>query len=62
MELMYLNVVIIGMIVLVAALLVIYLIYRRQKTSYSTGIKAANTARIRNSKLYRSLNIRYNRS
>ncbi|MBP3825684.1 MAG: hypothetical protein ILA11_08100, partial [Butyrivibrio sp.] len=59
MELMYLNVVIIGMIVLVAALLVIYLIYRRQKTSYSTGIKAANTARIRNSKLYKSLNIRY---
>ena len=59
MELMYLNVVIIGIIVLAAALTVIYLLYRKFKISYSTGIKAANTARIRNSKLYKSLNIRY---
>ena len=59
MELMYKGVVIIGIIVLVAALLIIYLLYRRQKANYTTGVRAANTARIRNSALYRRLNIRY---
>ncbi|WP_022764162.1 vWA domain-containing protein [Butyrivibrio sp. XPD2006] len=59
MELMYLNVVIIGIVILMVTLLVIYLLHRRYKASYTSGIKAANTARIRSSKLYKSLNIRY---
>lgn len=59
MELMYLNVVIIGIIVLAVALFVIYFLHRRKKTNYTSGIKASNTARIRNSKLYKSLNTRY---
>ncbi len=56
---MYLNVVIIGLAVLVAVLMVLFILHKRQKSRYVSGIRAANTARIRNSKLYRSLNLRY---
>ena len=59
MELMYKQVVIAGVSVLAAALLIIFLIHRKRTANYDGGIKAANTSRIRNSKLYRSLNIRY---
>ena len=59
MELMYTGVVIIGIIVTVAALLIIYFLHRRKTSSYTNGTRAANTERIRNSKLYKSLNVRY---
>ncbi len=59
MELMYKNVVIIGLLVMVAVFIALFIMHRRQKARYVSGIRAANTARIRNSKLYRSLNIRY---
>ncbi len=59
MELMYTEVVIIGVIALLAALLIIYLLHRKKTGSYTSGTKAANTSRIRGSKLYRSLIIRY---
>ena len=56
---MYKNVVIIGLLVMVAVFIALFIMHRRQKARYVSGIRAANTARIRNSKLYRSLNIRY---
>ena len=59
MELMYKEVAIIGITALLIALLIIYLVHKKNTISFSGGIKAANTARIRNSKLYRALNIRY---
>jgi hypothetical protein len=59
MELMYKNVVIIGLAVMVAVFIALFIMHRRQKARYVSGIRAANTARIRNTKLYRSLNIRY---
>ena len=59
MELMYLNVVIIGLLVLLAALVALFLVHRKKKAQFLGGTRAANTARIRNSKLYKSLNIKY---
>ncbi len=59
MELMYREVVIGGCVLLVAALLLILFIHRKNKRVYEGGVKAANTGRIRNSKLYKSLNTRY---
>ncbi len=59
MELMYVNIVIIGIVVLLAALLGLFFIHRRSKGRFVDGTRAANTARIRQSKLYKSLNIRY---
>ncbi len=59
MELMYINVVIVGIAVLLVALFILLFLHRRQKGRFLTGIRAANTERIRKSKLYRSLNIRY---
>ncbi len=56
---MYVYVVIIGVILLVAALLALFFIQRKATGKYENGIKAANTGRIRNSKLYRSLVVRY---
>ncbi len=59
MELMYKEIVIVGAIALLASLLIIYLVHKKKKESFEGGVKAANTARIRSSKLYRSLSIRY---
>ena len=59
MELMYVNIVIIGIVVLLAALLGLFFIHRRRKGRFVDGTRASNTARIRQSKLYKSLNIRY---
>ncbi|MBP3278865.1 MAG: hypothetical protein J6M44_07915, partial [Butyrivibrio sp.] len=59
MELMYKEVVIAGVCVLLAALLIIFFVHKKRTESFEGGLKAANTARIRNSKLYRSLNTRY---
>lgn len=59
MELMYRGVVYVGCILLAAAFLIILLFHKKSKPKFNGGIKAANTARIRNSKLYKSLNFRY---
>ena len=59
LTLMYKEVVIVGVCALLAALLIIYLVHKKRTESFEGGLKAANTARIRNSKLYKSLNTRY---
>ncbi len=59
MELMYGIVVIIGIIVLGAALFVLFYVHRKKTESFSSGIRASNTVGIRQSKLYRSLKTRY---
>ena len=59
LTLMYKEVVIVGVCALLAALLIIYLVHKKKAESFEGGLKAANTARIRNSKLYKSLNTRY---
>ena len=59
MELMYKEVVYVGGGVLAAALLILVLVYRKSKYKFLTGTKAANTARIRSSKLYKTLTVRY---
>ncbi len=59
MELMYTNIVIIGIAVLVAALLGLFFIHKRKTSRFVDGTKAANTGRIRQSKLYKNLKIRY---
>lgn len=59
MELMYFDIVIIGLVVLLLSLAVLFFVYRKIKSRFTEGIRAANTARIRQSKLYRSLRIRY---
>ncbi len=59
MELMYKEVVIAGCALLVAALLLVFFIHRKTKTEFEDGVRAANTSRIRNSKLYKSLDIKY---
>ncbi len=56
---MYGWVVIGGIALLLASFLVVYLIHRKRNISFEGGIRASNTARIKNSKLYRSLDIRY---
>ena len=59
MELMYRVVVYAGIALLVAALLIGFFVFRRRKAKYEGGLRAANTSRIKKSRLYRKLNIRY---
>ncbi len=59
MELMYKEVVYVGGGALAAALLILVLVYRKSKYQFLTGTKAANTSRIRSSKLYKTLTVRY---
>ncbi len=59
MELMYVYVVIIGVIVLLAALLTLFLIQKKKPDEFQSGVRAANTSRIRNTQLYKSLKMRY---
>ena len=59
MELMYPKLLIAGLCVTTLALIVVFLLHRRNKSKYTDGTRAANTSRIRNSKLYRSLARRY---
>ncbi len=59
MELMYKEVVIVGILIVAAALIAVFFLHRKKKSEFDGGTRAANTARIRNSKLYRSLNLRY---
>ncbi len=56
---MYGWIVIGGIALLLASFLVVYFIHRKRTISFEGGIRASNTARIKNSKLYRSLDIRY---
>lgn len=56
---MYKKVVMAGIIILAAALFLMYFFHKRQKGKYEDGIRAANTDRIRKSPLYKKLNIRY---
>ena len=59
MELMYRVVVYAGIALLVAALLIGFFILRKKNAKFEGGLKAANTYIIKNSRLYRRLNIRY---
>ncbi len=59
MELMYVYVVIIGCFVLAGSLLALFLVQRKKRDKFEEGTRVANTHRIRNTKLYRSLTIRY---
>jgi hypothetical protein len=59
MELMYIEVVIIGVVLLAISLAIVYLLHRKRITGFDGGTKASNTARIKNSPLYKKLNIRY---
>ena len=56
---MYFSIVIIGLVVLFISLIVLFLVGRKRREKYTEGTRAANTARIRQSKLYKSLNIKY---
>ncbi len=59
MELMYKEVVVVGIVLLIVALFLVYFIHRKLSADYDGGIRASNTARIRNSGLYKSLKVRY---
>ena len=56
---MYKEVVYIGILVTALALLVVFFVHRKKTASFEGGTRASNTSRIKNSGLYRSLNIRY---
>ena len=59
MELMYEKFLIIGLLVLVAGAIVLFFVHSKKTGEFTHGTKAANTARIKNSKLYKSLTLRY---
>ncbi|MCR5155697.1 MAG: hypothetical protein K6C96_03320 [Butyrivibrio sp.] len=59
LKLMYEKFLIISLFVLVAGLIVLFFIHSKRTGVYTRGTKAANTARIKNSPLYRSLALRY---
>ncbi|MCR5343139.1 MAG: hypothetical protein K6E70_07245 [Butyrivibrio sp.] len=59
MELMHGNIVIIGIMVLILLLPVMVFFSRKKNGRFYRGTKASNTHRIRQSKLYKSLNTRY---
>lgn len=59
MELMNQSVVIAGSIILAIVLFALLSVQKHKANSYSTGIKAANTSRIRQSAIYQKLEKRY---
>ncbi|MCR5670344.1 MAG: hypothetical protein K6G10_05000 [Butyrivibrio sp.] len=59
MELMYKKVVVVGVIVLAAALFLLYFFHNKHKREYEKGTIASNTFRIRQTELYKKLNLRY---
>jgi hypothetical protein len=59
MELMYKEVLYAGAGILVAALLILLVVYRKTKYRFLEGTRAANTLRIRSTSLYKSLTVRY---
>ena len=60
MELMYKQIITIGIAVLVVAFGLTFFIKRKKRDEYSTGIRAANTQKIKSTALYKKLNGRYN--
>lgn len=59
MELMYKEVLLAGFGILAAALLILLIIYRKSKYEFIDGTRAANTERIRATRLYRDLKVKY---
>ncbi len=59
MELMYGWIIAVGIMIFAIAILITYFIKRRSKDKYSIGIKAANTARIKATGIYKSLVLKY---
>lgn len=60
MELMYKQAIVIGVVVLAAVLGIAFFIKKKKSDEYTTGIRAANTQKLRNTALYKKLNKRYN--
>ena len=59
MELMYFIIIPVGLIVLLLSFVALFFVKKKIKGNFTEGTRAANTSRIRQSKLYRSLSIRY---
>ncbi len=59
MELMYSWALIVGVIVLLAVVGVLYYTHKKSGSAYVNGVKAANTARIRQTALYKALERKY---
>ena len=56
---MYKWVLVVGLVVLAATGLILYNAKKKQNTGYDKGIKAANTSKIRATKLYKTLSMQY---
>ena len=59
MELMYKNAAIVAIAVVIIAIALLFLLVKKKGSTYKTGIKAANTARIRNTQFYKMLETKY---
>ena len=59
MELMYFIIIPVGLLVLLIALIALFFVKKKMKGTFTEGTRVANTARIRESKLYKKLNTRY---
>lgn len=60
MELMHKQAIVIGVIVTIVVLGLTFFIKRKKSEEYNSGIRAANTQKIRNTALYKKLTGRYN--